>query len=480
MADSPAVRIPLDAREQPILDKLLAIRTNLELLKQDRSTYVKSQDVIEYYNQVIEQVVILNDIRTSKRHEQDRVDTVLDDCFQLISLAFLTIGKNHEAPAVYSAVSTMKRLLDHLKEAAFFSPNDLESIKGRLQDCRDYCERGKETYSPHLLTLLEARIQVCESILSELELSLSHLTPELRPMYDKLVSILRTLSACNTRSKFPTAEVDDLLEQLKEAQASLAAYGISPYDSTGSIEEKLAEMTEKLKISIDHPEPAPEAKSLIETLLQRCFLWVELIKRKRGKVDERFQETYDKLLDIRNKLEKLSLTQAWSLRETDLYSYQRQLDRIDESRVEGNFLDSNGAPADLHAQRTLLYLLRKSYAIIYHLIVSSEPVSEALLPIYNQLTTLRRCLLEVKKSGGVSSPRELYPYSMKLNSIDNMRVDGKFMIGSDIPDGQGSVTTLLEECFDLAYQLRTEAEANESDDSADEGDANSYATTKGE
>jgi hypothetical protein len=49
----------------------------------------------------------------------------------------------------------------------------------------------------------------------------------------------------------------------------------------------------------------------------------------------------------------MNLTQAWSLRETDLYSYQRQLDRIDESRVDGNFVDSEGKPADLHAQRVI-------------------------------------------------------------------------------------------------------------------------------
>ena len=130
--------------------------------------------------------------------------------------------------------------------------------------------------------------------------------------------------------------------------------------------------------------------------------------------------------------------------------------------------------------KTLLYLLRKSYALIYQLLLTSEPVSEALLPIYNQLTTLRKCLLEVKKLGGVSSPRELYPYSMKvcvsfstsigvltrrqLNSIDNMRVDGKFMVGDDIPDAQGRVTQLLEECFELAYDLRNEAEDNSSAD----------------
>lgn len=72
---------------------------------------------------------------------------------------------------------------------------------------------------------------------------------------------------------------------------------------------------------------------------------------RQGKIDERFRDTYDRLYEIRNQLERLSLTQAWSLRETDLYNYQRRLDRIDESRINGNFEDSQGHKADLHAQR---------------------------------------------------------------------------------------------------------------------------------
>jgi len=148
------------------------------------------------------------------------------------------------------------------------------------------------------------------------------------------------------------------------------------------------------------------------------------------------------------------MTQAWSLRETDLFQYQRKLDRIDEARVNGNFIGGDGQPAEIHAQRTLLYLIRRSYAYIYALLIASEPVSEALLPIYNQLQTLRRCLIEVKESGGISNARELYPYSMKLNSIDNMRINGKFYVGNDLPEGQASVNTLLAECYDFAYELR--------------------------
>lgn len=49
--------------------------------------------------------------------------------------------------------------------------------------------------------------------------------------------------------------------------------------------------------------------------------------------------------------------------------------------------------------------------------IASQPVSEALLPVYNQLKTLKRCLIEVKKNGGVQTVREVYPYSMKVNAL---------------------------------------------------------------
>lgn len=106
----------------------------------------------------------------------------------------------------------------------------------------------------------------------------------------------------------------------------------------------------------------------LKSLMERCWRWTEIVLERQvlllplrqditdflnreGKIDERFQDQYDRLLEIRNQLDRLSVTQAWSLRETDLFGYQRKLDRIDEARVEGNFVDPTGQPADLHAQR---------------------------------------------------------------------------------------------------------------------------------
>lgn len=52
---------------------------------------------------------------------------------------------------------------------------------------------------------------------------------------------------------------------------------------------------------------------------------------------------YDKLLQAKNQLEKLELTQAWSLRETDLYEFQNLVLSLDEQRVDGKFVDSEGS-----------------------------------------------------------------------------------------------------------------------------------------
>lgn len=57
-----------------------------------------------------------------------------------------------------------------------------------------------------------------------------------------------------------------------------------------------------------------------------------------------------------------------------------------------------------------------------------------------------------------------------------MRVDGKFMVGKDIPEGQGSVNGLLAQCYDLMYDLRLQAEEgdkeNGSPDDDDDGSGN--------
>lgn len=96
---------------------------------------------------------------------------------------------------------SLQRLLDHLEEAGFYSSKDLNSITKTLESTRETLERGRQTYSPALLTLLESRLEHCEQSLEKLQKGLAVLAPPLAQTHETLVSILRSTSAVNTRSK---------------------------------------------------------------------------------------------------------------------------------------------------------------------------------------------------------------------------------------------------------------------------------------
>ena len=74
MTDTPFLTLPVDPKEQPILDRILGIRDELAIIKADRSTYIKSDDIIGLYDQLIDQVHLLNKLReaSGKPEEQNR------------------------------------------------------------------------------------------------------------------------------------------------------------------------------------------------------------------------------------------------------------------------------------------------------------------------------------------------------------------------------------------------------------------------
>lgn len=257
MADSPMYTAPVSAAEKPILEKLVSVRDKLLLLKQDKSTYVKSQDVLPLYEEVIEQVSALNDARGPDHLVQNRVDSILDDCLQLLSLFFMAIGRNNEAPALYSMTSNIIRLCDHLKEAAFYSTRDLESIENTLGNMRRTVEKDDEKYGPDLLNRIKYRIEACEKLLQELRDFLSTLSPTMVPTWEKLVSILRAVAALNTRSKYSQKDLNDLRAQLLDMQKSM---------HDGKLPDEKGEVT--------------DGQNLVVPLLQRCLKFCEMVEER--------------------------------------------------------------------------------------------------------------------------------------------------------------------------------------------------------
>jgi len=64
--------MPKDAREKDVLERLMAIRDSLLLLKMDRTKYIRTQDVMLLYDQLIDQVKQLNEIRKDQDQTENR------------------------------------------------------------------------------------------------------------------------------------------------------------------------------------------------------------------------------------------------------------------------------------------------------------------------------------------------------------------------------------------------------------------------
>ncbi|CAD6648999.1 XXYS1_4_G0019320.mRNA.1.CDS.1 [Saccharomyces cerevisiae] len=467
--------------EESILNYLLEVRSSLAKLKQNRTQYLNSKDVQTTYQHVLTKVRELDDIRKNS-HEtpaksaatlihstelHNRVDSVLNDVFQLLSLCFLTVGLKNSAPATYASLSTVESLLEHLNESNVFTHHDLSPIKERLEEISKIVEQKNcspaydEDGNDDRLREIDnerKKNKIEEDLL--LRAKLKHCKDE----YDILEGKLEEIDPLTNDKHLVSQEyVHEKLSVLKNELSELE----SNRDDSGKFK------------SLESHQVAEKGQSVLNGLLDDCHDLVnDLSHQKNGglTLDPYLQPIYEQLIDIKTTLENLMITRRWTLRETDLFSYQKKLNEIDNKRINGKFPTKS---QDSKGQSILLYLLRRCYAIIYKLLESSEPVSEALQPIHNQLSTVRRCLLELKRMGGVNNERELYPYQMKLASLDNLRTEGIFYDSDgNIPEGQGILNALLAECFDILHELKVEAEeraqnSTSSDDSDDDDNGES-------
>ncbi|KOG96064.1 Cub1p DI49_5209 [Saccharomyces eubayanus] len=523
--------------EESILNYLLEVRSTLAKLKQNRTQYLNSKDVQTTYQHVLTKVRELDDIRKNSHDTpaksaatlihstelHNRVDSVLDDVFQLLSLCFLTVGLKNSAPATYASLSTVESLLEHLNESNVFTHHDLSPIKERLEEISKIVEkknagpnydedgndgqlreidneRNKNRIEEDLL--LRAKLKHCKDEYETLESKLEEIDPSLSTVMEKLFKIRRGLLSLVASAKKTMSQSNVNISSLLQKHNDLETNNNDLMDdkhlvSQEYVNEKLTVLKNELNElesnrdesgkfkSLESHKVAENGQSVLNGLLDDCHDLVnDLSHQTNGglTLDPTLQPIYEQLIDIKTTLENLMITRRWTLRETDLFSYQKKLNEIDSKRIKGKFPTKT---QDSKGQSILLYLLRRCYAIIYKLLESSEPVSEALQPVHNQLSTVRRCLLELKRMGGVNNERELYPYQMKLASLDNLRTDGIFYDSDgNIPEGQGILNALLAECFDIMHEMKVEAEeraqnANSSDDSNDDSNDDNEGSIEG-
>ncbi|KAE8253864.1 hypothetical protein A4X13_0g3634 [Tilletia indica] len=387
----------------------------------------------------------------------NRVDTTLNDVFALLSLFFLTIGKSRESPALFSQLSCMKQLLDHLAESGIYTETDLKPFADRLRELREIIIRDGEAgrSAVQLTKLMIRKLEGCERVLHDLQGTLSVLSVELLPIHQRLINVRRQIAAAAAKPKPARTEIKLLQEELRRIDSKrVDGKFLGPGGSS-----------------------VPAGQAILVGILEECFEICHDITVRNDEVPMELQPIYDRLVEIKAQLEHLVLTHRWTLRETDLWNYQVSLKEIDRMRVDGKFVDSEGKQPE--GQLVLLYLLRRCYGLIYRLVASSEPISEELMPISNKLSTVQKCLKEVSKYGGPFTMRDLYPYRLALHQIDSLRAVPSGEIGKDgqrkwlgrdgnVPEGQAILRAQYEEVEQTIEEMLNRQE--DDDDEYEEED----------
>ncbi|PIL25010.1 hypothetical protein GSI_12898 [Ganoderma sinense ZZ0214-1] len=403
---------PVAQEELPILEAVINIRNRLTALKKNRGEFIKPSDVNQLYQMIVKQVTHLNEVRDDHTTYNNRLDTTLADVFNLLSLFFLTIGKTRECPATYSQMASMRGILDHMDESGVYNESDLAPFHRRLAELRNIVQADVESgkHPPAMTKLLERQLNECDNLLRKLQDSLSVLSPELIPIHERLVNIRRQLVAL--AAKETAREV-----ALAQAKAELG------------LDSKSKSVRAELEGSVSEPNsktptrestPTPKATSLDAHSKDKDGLRVK----------------------------------------AELKPIQEELRKIDSKRVDGKFLGPGGmVPA---SQAVCSSLLEECFDIVQEIRAQDESknVASSLRPIYDRLSEIRKELEQLVLTHRWSlRETDLWNYSLSLQEIDKMRVDGKFVDAEgNRPEGQYVLLYLLRRCYGLIYRLLSSSE----------------------
>ncbi|CAO3660985.1 unnamed protein product [Rhizopus microsporus] len=286
---------PIMNTEIPILENLITIRHKLSALKKDRDSFLDPQVVIDLYKETEREVEKLNEIRTGdiwNPSSRNRLNNVLDDIMALLSLFFMSIGRNRESPAVYVHLVTVERYLDQLAHMGVYTDSILLENQERLNNIKEilYADESGSCF----VDLLKHKLDLCNQSLKSLSQTIEDVSPTLKPLQESLIQ---------------------LRSQLAQLAQKPGGYTI---DDVDAIQAKLREL-DNSKYELFNSDP--KGKALIEGLLDQLHEEIQDLKTSINSVSEPLVPIVERLKQIRYQLERLALTHKWTLRETDLYTY---------------------------------------------------------------------------------------------------------------------------------------------------------------
>ncbi|GAA5829921.1 hypothetical protein JCM3766R1_006702 [Sporobolomyces carnicolor] len=437
--------------ELPVLESLVHIRNRLTALKKDRTEYLRAKDVLDIYASLMTQVTRLNDIRArpadtestmdepQQPQEENRVDTILNDVFQLLSLFFLRIGKSRESPATFCQLGTMKRLLTHLNESGIYTEADLKPYQSRLKELKEIIKDGDpnnldrdqeerrgtdqevedELERDKAMTrLMFQKWDACDKLVKKLSTSLTQLSPELYPLHQRLITLRRSLASIAARPRPQVSDLNPILTELRQIDERRNKNGkfVVPKPGTSSASPSSSRQSSKSRlpppsITVDPSEPQNAADPNATPTPARANL-PEVADTDEGQADDDEDSQF------------FEPTKGQEL-------------------LAGLLQDNFDICQDIKAREGEENVARGPLQAIY------DRLSEIKAQLERLVLTHRWTLRET----------DLYNFQNELSRVDALRVDGKFRDSQgNIPEGQIVLLYLLRRCYGLCYRLMASSE----------------------
>ncbi|KAF8557716.1 hypothetical protein OG21DRAFT_1456829 [Imleria badia] len=204
-----------------------------------------------------------------------------------------------------------------------------------------------------------------------------------------------------------------------------------------------------------HPEAMTK---LLERQLNECDAIVRSLQDSLSEISVELIPFHDRLVTLRRQLVALAAKEG--SHKAELKPLADELRKIDSKRVDGKFLGPGGiVPA---SQAVCSSLLEDCFDILQQIKAQDESknVASSLKPIHDRLSQLRAELENLVLTHRWSlRETDLYNYSLSLQEIDKMRIDGKFVdADGNRPPGQYVLLYLLRRCYGLIYRLLSSSE----------------------
>ncbi|KAG0283831.1 hypothetical protein BGZ98_006166, partial [Dissophora globulifera] len=198
---------------------------------------------------------------------------------------------------------------------------DLKQYRDRLQELETFIRVDEAKASiPDIQTrILRRKLDFNNNLLKELQDAAESISPELAPTHRRLVQLKIALGTIASKTVWDACDVHQIQEELREIEAK-------------RIDGKF----------MDAQGHIVSGQAAVVGLLEDCYDDCHNLLATKERVPPELQGVFVRLQTIKADLERLVLTQRWTLRETDLWQYEMQLSEIGALRKNGKFVDRDG------------------------------------------------------------------------------------------------------------------------------------------